>query len=273
MLWPNERSTGIRAARQPARRAAAWAIGLLLLMALLLPAARADDVAPENSCERCHRDPDFLVTNKKLYDYYQEWRVSIHQQEEVGCDDCHGGNARAANKVEAHADGVRASDPASGIHYKNIPDTCGTCHSEILEGFRTSEHFEHVEKKKEIEQGPTCVTCHGSIDSEVLSVNTVAESCARCHNAENGNHPDNPERASAVLNRFLSIQRFYRYITIRAEPEEARTFFESIDPRIQHLSVTWHGFDLDEIDKETSAVLALMKAKRDEIRARRAAAE
>jgi len=260
---------------------AGWRVRMLawtpLAFVLLAPpeaaAAPPESAASpaENTCEDCHRNPDFLVTNNQLYDYYQQWSGSVHQLEDVSCDDCHGGNARAADKETAHADGVRASDPASGIYFKNVPDTCGTCHEEILEGFSESQHFEHVEKKKGEEQGPTCVTCHGSIDSAVLNVNTVAEACARCHNAESDNQPENPEKARKILNRFLSIQRFYRYITIRAEPEEAQAFFSALDPKLRKLSVTWHTFDLDVIDAETTAVLGLMKAKRDEIRVRRRA--
>jgi nitrate/TMAO reductase-like tetraheme cytochrome c subunit len=226
------------------------------------------EAEPENTCESCHRDSDFLVTNRKLYEYYQEWSGSVHQQEEVTCDDCHGGDATASAKVASHDDGVAASDPASGIYYKNVVDTCGTCHDEVLEGFRESKHFEHVEKKEGEEQGPTCVTCHGSINSEVLSVNSVEAACARCHNEETDNHPDIPEKARAILNRFMSINSFYRYITIRDEPEDAKEFFQAIDPRIQRLAVTWHGFDLKEIDAETREVLATLKAKRREIRSR-----
>jgi len=241
----------------------------LALFVALAPNAGASDEAPENSCDACHGNPDFLVTNKQLYDYYQEWSRSVHRQEEVGCDDCHGGDAEEADKDKAHAEGVSASNPASGIHYKNIPETCGGCHEAVFEGFTTSVHFEHVEKKKGEQQGPTCVTCHGAIDSEVLDVSTVAEACARCHNEETENHPDHPEKARAILNRFLSIQRFYRYITVRGEPAEARAFFESIDPVMQQISVTWHTFDLEKIDAETAVVLILMKAKRDEVRNRR----
>ena len=122
----------------------------LLLPALLFPGWAAAE--ENNSCENCHRDPDFLVTNKQLYEYFQEWSGSIHRQEGVTCDDCHGGDPRAPGKKQAHGEGVSSSDPSSGIHYKNVPDTCGTCHDEIWEGFRESNHFEHVEKKKGEEQ-------------------------------------------------------------------------------------------------------------------------
>jgi len=94
-------------------------------------------------------------------------------------------------------------------------------------------------------------------------------SCERCHNEKSGNHPENPEKAQDILNRFLSIHRFYRYITVRAEPQEAKAFFGMIDPKMEELSVTWHTFDLEKIDKKTADVLALMKAKRDELRSRR----
>ena len=239
----------------------------LLVTTSAMAAAAAEQ---DNTCEHCHQNPDFLVTNRKLHKYYQEWSGSVHRQEDVTCDDCHGGDATSADKSASHGEGVSASDPSSGIYYKNVVDTCGTCHEEILDGFRESDHFEQVEKKKEEDQqGPTCVTCHGSINSEILNVNSVADACARCHNAETDNHPDNPETAKAVLNRFLSIHRFYRYIAIRAEPEESRTFFQKLDPKLQQLSKTWHTFDLDEIDKETRAVLRTLTEKRDEIRARR----
>ena len=78
-----------------------------------------------------------------------------------------------------------------------------------------------------------------------------------------------PEKAREILNRFLSIQRFYRYIAIRATPDEAQKFFTEMDVRMGHLALTWHGFDLEKIDAETAEVLTTLKAKRDEIRQRR----
>jgi len=247
------------------------ALAILPFAPPALAAAEPAAAPPENSCVDCHRDPDFIVTNNKLYDYYQQWSGSIHEQEGVTCDECHGGNARSADADAAHADGVRSSDPASGIYFENVPETCGRCHEGVLAGFRESSHFEHVEEDPGEEQGPTCVTCHGSVDSAVLNVNTVVAACARCHNEESDNHPEHPGKAREVLNRFLSIQRFYRYITIRAEPEEAQVFFADLEPRLAKLAVTWHTFDLDAIEAETAAVLARMKAKREEIRARRRA--
>lgn len=245
------------------------AIAVSLVLLLCSAAASASD---PDSCVDCHKDPDLLVTNKKLYDYYQQWIVSIHKQEEVACSDCHGGNPDASDKKKAHGKGVGIADAASGVYYKNVPETCGQCHDDILEAFHTSKHFEHVSKQGDEKQGPTCVTCHGSIDVGVLDVTTVEAACERCHNEERDNLPENPAKAKKILNSFLSIHRFYRYISIRIDPKEARNFFKGVDARHQQLSITWHSFDLDKIEEETAGLLNMLKAKREELR-KKASAE
>jgi hypothetical protein len=255
-------------------RRSAPGLGLLVLLPpLLLLAQPESPSAPQkqDSCVACHSDPKFLVTNKKLYDYFQEWQSSVHKQEGVTCKDCHGGNPDASDKDKAHGEAVAESSETSGVNFKNIPDTCGRvkCHAEMLDGYRQSNHFEHLIAEAQQAQGPSCVTCHGSINVGILNVESVEDACARCHNQESDNHPENPQKATLILNRFLSIHRFYRYIAVRAEPEEARDFFQVIDARVHHLSVTWHTFDLPAIEEETKQVLALLKAKRDEIRQRR----
>ena len=119
--------------------------------------------------------------------------------------------------------------------------------------------------KDQEDQDPTCVTCHGSLNVEVLNVNTVEGTCRKCHNEETENSPENAEEARELLNRFLSIHRYYRYITKRGDPAETKRFFEEFDAQIHDLSVTWHTFDLDAIGEKTEAVLAGLRAKREEV--------
>jgi nitrate/TMAO reductase-like tetraheme cytochrome c subunit len=223
-------------------------------------------VAP-NFCVECHGNPDFLVTAKKLYDYYQEWEISVHRQEDVSCEDCHGGNSETRDKKRAHGTEVSGGlAVGSAVSFQNIPSTCGECHDDIYEGYRQSNHFAHLRKKKQEKQGPNCVTCHGSINATVLNVNTVQAVCQRCHNEETKNHPELPAKANDILDRFLSINRYYRYIGIRGDPTDTQAFFAVMDQRIRELSVLWHTFDLPTIDKETRFILDLLKAKRAEVR-------
>jgi nitrate/TMAO reductase-like tetraheme cytochrome c subunit len=244
----------------------ALAMALVFSVSLLSwqsPSA-AEEVAVD-TCVDCHSTPTFLVTNRKLFDYFQKWTSSLHKQEGVTCVDCHGGDPTRADKQGAHGGELAGSEKGSAVNFRNVPNTCGECHEDIYDGFRKSVHFERVVAKKQEEQGPTCVTCHGSINGTVLNVTTVEEACSRCHNEESDNHPDTPGEARTLLNRFLSIHRYYRYITVRGDPVETKRFFEKIDRELHTLSMTWHTFDLDEIEKQTEAVLASLKEKREEV--------
>lgn len=249
------------------RKALKLAILLLptLLLLVLVPRKSLSAEDARDSCVDCHSQASFLVTNKKLYDYFQRWNSSIHKQEGVTCVDCHGGDPQSFNEEKAHGRDLEAAKANSSVNFRNIPKTCGGCHEDIYEGFRESTHFEHVVSKGQEDQGPTCVTCHGSINVEVLNINTVEETCRKCHNETTRNSPENPQEARALLGRFLSIHRYYRYITKRGDPEETKRFFEEFDAQIHDLSVTWHTFDLDEIGEKTEAVLLTLRTKRKEI--------
>jgi nitrate/TMAO reductase-like tetraheme cytochrome c subunit len=236
-----------------------------LLLLVLTPRKGSPAEEAKDSCVECHGQASFLVTNKKLYDYFQRWSTSIHKQEGVTCVDCHGGNSGSSDKEKAHGGDLAEAQANSAVNFRNIPQTCGGCHEDIYQGFRESRHFEHVVNKNQQDQGPTCVTCHGSINVAVLNVNTVEETCRQCHNEETENSPENAQEARTLLNRFLSIHRYYRYITKRGDPTETKRFFEEFDTQIHDLSVTWHTFDLDAIGEKTEAVLEGLRVKREEV--------
>ena len=203
---------------------------LLLAGTLALLTTGSGDVlgAAEDSCVECHSSPQFLVTNKKLYDYYRLWEVSVHGQEEVGCSDCHGGNPAAKDKEAAHrVAALPGGEKTSPVNYQNIPKTCGQCHDEIYKHYTTSKHYEKLLAGERAGKpiGPNCVTCHGSVNTAVLNVGTVRDTCEKCHNRENDNHPDIPDRAEEKLNEFLSIHRYYRFITVRGDPAASQDFY------------------------------------------------
>ncbi len=246
------------------------ATGLIPIVPMESSASTEGD---ENTCVQCHGDKKFFVQNKKLHSYFEQWETSIHFEKDVTCDDCHGGDPLAAKKADSHGAGVAAQDAASGVYFKNVIDTCGDCHDEILEGFKKSEHFKHVVPKTPEDQGPTCITCHGSINVEVFDLNSVADTCAECHNEESDNLPETPEEAKRVIDRFLSINREYSYLSSRIDPDESRAFFKEVDEKLNELAITWHTFDLEKIDIGTKVVLDQLKSKRDEIQGENRQAE
>ena len=217
----------------------------------------------KESCINCHASSDFLVTNKKLYDYFQEWRASLHGQEGISCYDCHGGDAKSTDKEKAHGKAMMPNATASAVNFENVPKTCGSCHDDQLMAYKKSNHFEHLKRENMEKRGPNCVTCHGSLNSKKLNVNTVAEVCEQCHNTKSENHPEIPEKATALLNDYNTINGFRRFIRRRGNAVEMAPYLQQLDQDILKLSTTWHYFDLEKIEKQTQKLLVSTKEKRD----------
>ncbi len=245
--------------------------GAAAMLAIFLVAGQAWAAEPaarpaRSSCLDCHSNPRLMVQNKKLYDYYQGWKLSVHEQEKVTCVDCHGGNSRAADKPTAHGEqGMSASVATSPISYQNVPQTCAKCHDNVYRNYKQSKHFKHLTATKQEDQGPNCVTCHGSVNTSVLNVTTVRATCEKCHNDDTDNHPEIPEQAEEVLSQFLSIQRYSRYLVQKGDPAQVKALFKILDPRIKRLNDSWHTFDLEKVSEQTQEMIDFLKVRRDQM--------
>jgi hypothetical protein len=259
--------------RTALRASLSLAATLLLLLAAgsagaAEKARKSGKPAAPNSCVTCHGNHDFMVQNKKLFDYYQAWKLSIHGVSGVMCHECHGGNPAQADKAAAHGTAMLSAGQAgSPTSYQNVPDTCARCHDDVYQNYRRSKHFENLQvtDKGKDKQGPNCVTCHGSVNTTVLNVTTVRNTCSQCHNKDTGNYPEIPEQAEAVLSQFLSVHRYYRYIATRGDAATIKAIFKVIDPRVKRLNASWHTFDLDKVTRETLDLIEFLKVQRDQL--------
>lgn len=142
--------------------------------------------AEEKLCLSCHLDApevrDQFSTTKAFISAYDK---SVHGKavlkgnaQAAGCVDCHG--AHNINK------GNEASSP---VAKKNIPETCGKCHGDILKEFKESSHGIAVSKGNN--DAPVCTDCHGEHNilkandpnSPVSFKNVSEQVCAPCHNS------------------------------------------------------------------------------------------
>ena len=240
----------------------------LLAVAALGPPARAEDdpTRSTDKCIACHSNPDYLVTNKKLYDYFQDWRSSVHGLEGVTCTDCHGGDSGVSTKERAHATRLVANKNGDAVSYERVPETCGACHEELLASYRSSHHFRLVKARGESGPGPNCVTCHGSLNAAALNVRTVGATCHLCHSEESSNHPEVPARAEMLLNDFNTIRGFRLYVSKRGKGEARDLALSEIDAGLSTLSRHWHTFDLAAIESSTQSLLATAKEKYEAVR-------
>lgn len=129
----------------------------------LAAAAATDDIV----CIQCH---------SKLPGKYGEpvrlWQGSIHAENGIACNSCHGGDPRDAANAMSPARGFLGAPKGD-----DIPAFCGRCHVGVLKDYLTSLHGKTLGKG-----GPTCVTCHGNHSVVKATLELINEkSCSRCH--------------------------------------------------------------------------------------------
>ncbi|MBI3915009.1 MAG: cytochrome c3 family protein [Chloroflexi bacterium] len=153
------------------------------------PVARVQ-ATTRDTCVECH-----TREAGKSPEIVPEWKSSIHSERNVACADCHGGNATADKKEDAHS--VKAGYVGKPKTV-DVPALCASCHARV-ESMRqydlptdqwakylTSTHGE------KLAQGDTnvatCFVCHDrhgtkkaqDPSSQVYALN-VPGLCASCH--------------------------------------------------------------------------------------------
>jgi nitrate/TMAO reductase-like tetraheme cytochrome c subunit len=151
------------------QRQATFAL-IFFLAALLFIVPQQQAAAAGSSdivCIQCHG---------KLPGKYGEpvklWQTSIHAENGIACNSCHGGDPKDAANAMSLARGFLGVPKE-----KDIPAFCGRCHVGVLKDYLTSLHGKALGRG-----GPTCVTCHGNHAVIKASLDLINEkNCSRCH--------------------------------------------------------------------------------------------
>ena len=146
-------------------------LAVFFVSCFTVTALSSEDV--ENSCVQCHSKTSFRITDKKLYKYFRDWELSIHAQVGVSCVDCHGGNPDETDKKKAHGKDIQQL--LTPVKYEQISVTCGKCHKENVVNYKKSKHYRLLMKKGRSHLTPTCVTCHGSINTSIPKADGKAD--------------------------------------------------------------------------------------------------
>jgi hypothetical protein len=228
----------------------------LMFLTLLFTGSVVLTLYADDSCIDCHKDNKFRVQNRVLFDYYNNWKNSIHDLSGVTCSDCHGGDPAQPTKEKAHNKSYSPLDHRDKESYRKIPYTCGKCHESIFNNFRQSKHYEALLIEG---RGPQCATCHGSLNAEVFYTSIVARSCKECHNEYTGNLPEIAGEADKILHRINVSRAFRKWLAIYLTDKE-REELKEINAQYKDITVSWHKFNFVQLDEKSLVLLNKLKA-------------
>jgi hypothetical protein len=174
-----------------------------LLLAAFLFVSLEWASAQASRCADCH------LANPDAPGHLYAWERSPHGQNNVGCETCHGGDPTTFDSFAAHRDILNSGNPSSPVNRRNIPRTCGTCHSGPYVAFQGSQMYALLEQgNREV---PVCTTCHSDVAGQLLSPRALEARCQRCHAADRpGSHPEFPGQARAMLESIEEVRGLLR---------------------------------------------------------------
>ena len=159
----------------------------------------------QSRCADCHFPNPYT---EPAQNHLHEWSLSPHRRGNVGCDRCHGGNRDTFESLQAHQGILGSLNPSSPVHRTQLPATCGQCHIGPYVNFQASRHHELLTRGDR--RVPTCSTCHGSVNGQLLSPEGLERQCAECHGPDGIEpRPGRPADARLLLERIGEVRESF----------------------------------------------------------------
>jgi hypothetical protein len=214
---------------------------LLTIIIHLQPQSSLAQEPDEIVCIQCHSAlPDRYSRPVKL------WRGSIHAENGIACNGCHGGDPKdAANAMKPERGFLGApKEPA-------IPSFCGRCHVGVLKDYLASAHGRALGRG-----GPTCVTCHSNHQVLKATPELINEkNCGRCHSFD---------RARAIRNAIQETEATIATIDGRINAyKKVGTDTEKLEKNLFALRNSYHSLfhnvDIETVKRESTRIQAELK--------------
>lgn len=170
-------------------------------------------------CLTCHLDKKRFekIGKESLVAFVENYKTSTHANiialggESATCIDCHDNHM---------IQDVKAAE--NKVSKKNLPNTCGKCHDDIVNDFEQSIHGKVLAEGMEF--APTCTDCHGehnikSVDLSSVGKLTTKEKCMDCH-------VKNEEIVKAIGNEspdIINYEKSVHYLALLAGNDKAPT--------------------------------------------------
>jgi cytochrome b subunit of formate dehydrogenase len=186
-----------------------WLPGSLFLLLLGAPAGLRAAADPPVECASCHEQAQKLEKSAHAglpcdtcHESHDKYPHPANIPKPV-CTACHAGqagdyasgvhglarkagNAGAPDCALCHGSAHELLAPKSQAFRMAVPDTCGMCHSEVVEQYRASVHGQALARG--ITQTPLCTDCHGehkiikhTNGASPVNAAHIRDTCGNCH--------------------------------------------------------------------------------------------
>lgn len=214
---------------------------LLIFIVLFQPVAARSAETPENVCLQCHG-----AMTGRTGEPVKLWRGSIHAENGISCNGCHGGDPKDAANAMSPERGFLGVPKAT-----DIPAFCGRCHLGVMKDFQASGHGRALGKG-----GPTCVTCHGNHQVVKATPDLINEkSCSRCHGFERAKEVKSAMQETERLISSLD-DRIAGYKKIGGDVDRLEKGLFSLRNRFHSL---FHSVDVEKVKKESAQITTELK--------------
>lgn len=230
-----------------------------MIVAVMLNAStiRAADQVP--SCVSCHGAAEGVPY---MEHNFTEWANSIHGKAGVSCDQCHGGNPRRTDKAGAHAGMLSSKDSGSPVYFTRVPATCGACHKPEFSAFKRSVHYQELQRSG---RGPNCVTCHGSMATNVLSPRDIEMGCTLCHRKPTNAYVTLIALGNASTALKQLVEALHRGDEWKLDVAAQRKEYQAAAALHRRALESWHTFDMPKVLEIAQEVTRRAKAALNEI--------
>jgi len=213
----------------------------------------------------CSLECHATIMEKFAKNNYEQWTASKHALFNVTCDKCHGGDPAADVKELAHKGVLNSSETNSRVFYRNVPETCGNCHTNELNQFKESKHYQNL---RALKQAPSCDTCHVPHEFRILNASEFQDVCSSCHNIDMNIAPDVPEKAMNAIENAEKLKNEIRTADaaikvakqqgkdVTAAQKELETAISIRD----NLPIFWHSFNLPNFQNVTDEGISHARA-------------
>jgi len=192
-----------------AYRALGWTLGSAIWILLFATGPLLAAEAAKQECTTCHDQGPKLaksahagLTCDTCHDSHEQYphKAGIPKPQCITCHadqagdyalGVHGlarknGNEGAPDCGLCHGSAHELLPPKSEAFRKAVPDTCGMCHSEVVEQYRASVHGQALARG--VAQAPLCTDCHGehniakhTSEASPVSPGHIRDTCGSCH--------------------------------------------------------------------------------------------